>query len=335
VTTDYLWDVNRSLPVVLQDGTNTYVYGLDLISATDGSSDQTYYQYDGLGSTVALADDTGTITDTYEYDVFGAVRASTGSSDNPWLFTGEQYDADTGLQYLRARMYDPATGRFLGRDPIPSANQYAYAFNNPVYFVDPYGQWPSVPNPVKAVKSTANAVADVGTAVYKNADDVARAVGPYAAQCAIWGTGGAIASGGVGFLAGATTGCAAGVIAQAAKDIFGPNPFTDCAVWAGAGVKFGLAGAAVGCLTAVASYYGPSNWLAQCGIWGAGNAYSTHIGSWIQHTEAHRGSAALGGCISGALSALAQSGPSPVSAVGPGGSVPNYPRNNNGAHGKE
>jgi RHS repeat-associated protein len=52
------------------------------------------------------------VTDAYTYDVFGALRASTGSSANPWLFTGEQNDADSGLYYL-PRHYDPATGRFL------------------------------------------------------------------------------------------------------------------------------------------------------------------------------------------------------------------------------
>jgi YD repeat-containing protein len=62
------------LPVVLQDGTNTYVYGLDLISSTDGSGDQTYFTYDGLGSTADLTDDEGDVVDGYTYDVFGAVR---------------------------------------------------------------------------------------------------------------------------------------------------------------------------------------------------------------------------------------------------------------------
>ena len=42
------------LPLVLQDGTNTYVYGLDLISSTEGSGAQTYVLYDGLGSTTDL-----------------------------------------------------------------------------------------------------------------------------------------------------------------------------------------------------------------------------------------------------------------------------------------
>jgi RHS repeat-associated protein len=146
--TNYVWDVNRSLPVVLQDGTNTYVYGLNLIAAIDGSNNETYYMYDGLGSTTELTDAVGDVTDTYEYDVFGAVRASTGSSSNPFQFTGQQTDADSDLQYLRARYYDPGTGRFLGRDPLsgsmamPSTQQpYAYALGNPVNVTDPTGQY--------------------------------------------------------------------------------------------------------------------------------------------------------------------------------------------------
>ncbi len=43
-------------------------------------------------------------------DVFGAVRMQTRSSDNDWLFTGEQHDADSDLYFLRARYYDPGTG---------------------------------------------------------------------------------------------------------------------------------------------------------------------------------------------------------------------------------
>jgi hypothetical protein len=82
--------VASGLPVVLQDGTNTYVYGLDLISATDGQGDQTYFLYDGLGSVTDLTDDEGDVVDGYTYDVFGAIRSQSGSSANPWLFTGEQ-----------------------------------------------------------------------------------------------------------------------------------------------------------------------------------------------------------------------------------------------------
>ena len=78
-TTDYGWDVAAGLPVVLQDGTNTYVYGLDLISATDSQGAQTYFLYDGLGSVVGLTDDQGDEIDDYTYDVFGAVRSQAPS----------------------------------------------------------------------------------------------------------------------------------------------------------------------------------------------------------------------------------------------------------------
>ena len=149
VTTDYVWDVNRSLPVILDDGSNRYVYGLDLIASIDSSDDETYYTYDGLGSTADLTDDTATVTDTYSYDVFGAVRTSTGSSDNDWLFTGEQHDEDSDLYYLRARYYDSTTGRFLSQDPWTgfagapqTQHPYAYVVNSPANLVDPSGLCP-------------------------------------------------------------------------------------------------------------------------------------------------------------------------------------------------
>jgi YD repeat-containing protein len=53
--------VTGGLPVVLQDGENTYVYGLALISATDGQGDQVYYLYDGLGSVTEVTDENGNV----------------------------------------------------------------------------------------------------------------------------------------------------------------------------------------------------------------------------------------------------------------------------------
>lgn len=137
--TSYTWDVNRRVPEILQDGTNTYVYGLGRISSTDANGSQTYFLSDALGSTTNLADGTGNVQASYSYDVFGAVRSQTGTSSNYWQFTGEQRDADSGAYYLRARYYDPAIGRFLAQDPLPTANRYSYVGNNPVNWVDPHG----------------------------------------------------------------------------------------------------------------------------------------------------------------------------------------------------
>jgi RHS repeat-associated protein len=146
VTTSYTWDVAAGLPVVLQDGTNTYVYGLDLISTTDNAGVQTYNLYDGLGSTTDLTDGSGNTVASYGYDVFGAIRAQSGSNPNYWLFTGEQRDAESDLYYLRTRYYDPSTGRFLTRDPLwgsvavpESQNRYPYVGCNPVNRIDPTG----------------------------------------------------------------------------------------------------------------------------------------------------------------------------------------------------
>jgi len=108
-------------------------------SATDGAAVQTYHLYDGLGSTAGLTDGSGDVVDGYSYEVFGATRSHSGASDNPWLFTGEQLDADSDMYYLRARYYDPAIGRFLSQDPLPAGHSYVYGANNPVRYVDPSG----------------------------------------------------------------------------------------------------------------------------------------------------------------------------------------------------
>lgn len=79
------------------------------------------------------------VSDSYSFDVFGAIRSQTGISGNYWLFTGEQRDSDSSLYFLRARYYDPAIGRFLGRDPLSIGNQYSYVSNHPVNYIDPYG----------------------------------------------------------------------------------------------------------------------------------------------------------------------------------------------------
>ena len=69
---------------------------------------------------------------------------------NPFLFTGREYDPESGLYYFRARYYDPRTGRFLQEDPVAFLesseeddryhNAYSYVENNPVRFVDPNGR---------------------------------------------------------------------------------------------------------------------------------------------------------------------------------------------------
>ena len=151
VDNDYVWDQAAGLPVILQDvrmpvggsaTTTTYLYGLSLIAETDNAGTTHFYLGDGLGSTTQLVESDGDVANTYTYDVWGALRSTTGTTANQFDFTGEQADhkANRGLVYLRARHYDPALGRFLSRDPLPTGNRYAYVGNNPVNFTDPSGE---------------------------------------------------------------------------------------------------------------------------------------------------------------------------------------------------
>ncbi|MGE3412174.1 MAG: RHS repeat-associated core domain-containing protein [Dehalococcoidia bacterium] len=192
-TTTYVWDVNAGLPVVLQDGTRTYVYGLDLISATDGSGNQAYFSYDAVGSVTDLTDGSGTVTDTYVYDVFGTITSHSGPSTNYWLFTGEQIDqatGDTGYYFLRARYYDPTLGRFISRDPLLFEQRYAYAGSNPLLLVDPSGMCVlGIPCP-PAVEVIADKVVDtvvgVADAVGSAVDAVTGAVESDCAAALYW-----------------------------------------------------------------------------------------------------------------------------------------------------
>ena len=103
-------------------------------------------QPDGLGSTMAIVDASGNSSRSYQYDVYGEVTGGSGSLASEFDFAGQQTDA-TGLQYLRARYYDPETGTFLSREPL-SANPgwreaaFAFAAGSPVNFYDPSGLRP-------------------------------------------------------------------------------------------------------------------------------------------------------------------------------------------------
>ena len=77
-----------------------------------------FYGYDGQGNVRQLTNGTGAVTDTYEYDAFGNKWTVSGTTPNNYLYRGEQYDPDLGPYYLRARYYNPLSGRFAGVDPL-------------------------------------------------------------------------------------------------------------------------------------------------------------------------------------------------------------------------
>lgn len=129
-----------------------YTRGDDMLISQERNGTETYYIYDGHGSVRMLADENNDITDRYDYDAFGVLTAKTGTTVNPYLYAGEQYDQTTQLYYLRARYMDPAGGRFVTMDryagsifdPV-SLHKYLYGNGNPVMYRDPTGQW-SLPN---------------------------------------------------------------------------------------------------------------------------------------------------------------------------------------------
>jgi RHS repeat-associated protein len=97
-----------------------YTYGLQRIDENqmlNGAWTPSFYGYDGGGNVRNLTNSGGAITDSYEYDAFGNSLTVSGTTPNNYLYRGEQFDPDLGLYYLRARYYNPATGRFMSRDP--------------------------------------------------------------------------------------------------------------------------------------------------------------------------------------------------------------------------
>ncbi|MBI2011746.1 hypothetical protein HYS91_03180 [Candidatus Daviesbacteria bacterium] len=126
---------------------NYYAYGLDLISqGPSGSSSRIYPLVDGLGNTRFLTNSSGSKTANFDYDPFGNIRSGSTSGSN-YLFQGEQLDPESSLYFLRARYYDPSTGRFITKDPVKGVlsypqtlSPYAYVGNNPINRSDPSGE---------------------------------------------------------------------------------------------------------------------------------------------------------------------------------------------------
>ncbi len=187
LTTSYILDLTSALPQVLCETTGAttmaYVYAGGDGSGpleTERAGVPYWYLADPLGSVRVVTDGSGVQAATYAYSPFGEVSSSSGGSLlNEILFAGQRTDSETGLQYLRARTYDPSTGTFLQRDTwagnaniSQSQNRYLYGQGDPINMVDPSGRcgldfW----NCGSEIAQTASQTAqDLG----KNGEDLAR-----------------------------------------------------------------------------------------------------------------------------------------------------------------
>ena len=123
--------------------TNHYLFGRGQrrISGTDITTNkQTYYIYNAHGDVEALAGAGGVVTKTYRHDAFGNEENETAGDTNPFRYSGEYYDTETGNIYLRNRYYNPSTGTFITEDPArDGGNWYSYCGGDPVNCVDPSG----------------------------------------------------------------------------------------------------------------------------------------------------------------------------------------------------
>ena len=109
------------------------------------ASTTSYFLTDHLGSTNGLADSSGNLTASTNYDAFG--NATNADFPTRYQFTGRELDNFTGLHYYRARFYDANLGRFISEDPIGlryGINLYSYVENQPNHFSDPLGLFPSI-----------------------------------------------------------------------------------------------------------------------------------------------------------------------------------------------
>ena len=173
-TWDCLYDPTADTPAVLLavntvNSATTYMFNMrqpsgELLASFDASSgpNKYYYHFDDLGSTLLITNGGGSPSDSFTYDAWGSVLASTNSS-KPYQYVGQLGYYTPGssqgmgnILQLGVRFYDPSTGRFTQRDPVtkPGSSKYAYGPDTPTDYVDPTGLMGNVPAPIHPHKAT-------------------------------------------------------------------------------------------------------------------------------------------------------------------------------------
>ncbi len=139
LTSEYLYD-GPDIAAEIRDGAPLGHFRLLGVDSPVARATDEVFLTDAIGSVVGVTDATGALRTRYSYSPFGEPSATGVPSDNPLTFTAREAD-ETGLLYYRARYYAPRLHRFLSQDLVLrlGANRYAYALNNPIVGVDPFG----------------------------------------------------------------------------------------------------------------------------------------------------------------------------------------------------
>ncbi len=142
-TTYFAWDMTEELPLILGDGTNSYIYGPGgyPVEQINNKNEPLYLHHDQQGSTRLITGNTGTVEGKCTYGAYGTPTCE-GTATTPLGYDGQYTNSDTGLVYLRARYYDPASAQFLTIDPALSKTHepYVYGGDRPLAVADPTGE---------------------------------------------------------------------------------------------------------------------------------------------------------------------------------------------------
>ncbi|MDR1891517.1 MAG: S8 family serine peptidase [Oscillospiraceae bacterium] len=203
-TIRHVWDGDSIIIDAGEINNQSYYYGIGGVIATADNSNTSAYIKNGHGDVVGMHGLVGNGSQTFAYDAYGNETTAAGSN-NPFRYSGEYFDASTGLYYLRARYYDPQIGRFTQEDPARDGiNWYAYCAGDPVNYWDPSGLFSVTGLFKKAASAVTSAVKTVTSAVTSAAKTVVSAVTTAAkavataAKSVDWGAIGAGAAIGVG-----------------------------------------------------------------------------------------------------------------------------------------
>ena len=138
VTTTHIYDGAEVTADITGDRQSVYVRDLNGILFREENGEKMHYISNPRGDVSAYYYSRTRLLPTYTYDAFGNQTEASGT--DPFRYSGEYYDAESGFIYLRNRYYDPSIGRFITEDPAQSGtNWYVYANNNPLIYIDPWG----------------------------------------------------------------------------------------------------------------------------------------------------------------------------------------------------